>query len=196
MLLPNAPHPGGWGSWVCPFYVCTAQNVCLQCLRLKKSEKCQCEPNCIHMEWPSVYTLWQGGCLGVWCERGRGYSQTDVSVRTEKQQVCGLRSQTLTLWAFSCGLFSGQAEFKTKALSHFPCRVFFTCRLVAVASVLGILLFLLCPKPFSSCLVPSISPYLDQIFFYPYPTLADLQFPFIQLSPSPYSYLISVWKAF
>lgn len=167
-----------------------AQHRIRQCLRLK-SQKRACVTLivytcggllCVYVTAGFDRVLCRarrGKCLGGRRERGRGYSQTDVPVRTEKQKVCGLRSRTLALWACSCGLFCGLAEFKTKALSHFPCRIFFfACNLVAVASMLGIdstlFVFLLYPESSPSCLVPSTSLCLDQIFFfYLYPVLAD-----------------------
>lgn len=150
MLLPNPPHPRG--VRLLGVYI-TAQNVYFQCLKFQ-SQRNVCVTLIVYtcsglyvrtLRWGLITSSAAlAECLGVWCERDRGYSQTDVPVRTDTQKACGLKSQTSTLWAFSCGLFCGRAEFKTKVLSHFPCRVvFLTCRLVAVASMLGILLFLL-----------------------------------------------------
>lgn len=71
------------------------------------------------MQWPSLCVH----CDGVWSRPLLGCDVSEAGV-TARQMFLG---KTKSLWfgkpnidtpSISCGLFCGQAEFKTKALSH------------------------------------------------------------------------------
>lgn len=124
------PIPGG-GSWLCASHVCTAQNVCLQRLT-PKSQRNACVtliehtcsgPLCVYIVMGFGHVL----CWGVmWVRQGL---QPDRCF-WEKQKVCGLGSQTLTLRAFHVG--SSVDKLSLKPRHYHTCWVVFTCRLVVL----------------------------------------------------------------
>lgn len=122
MLLPNVPHPGGRLLGVCILCLhSTKMSVC-SAWDSKVREKGLCDPNCVHMEWPSLCVrydrVWSrpllGECLGVWCEWARGYSQTDVSVRREKQKNLWFGKPNIDTELFHVGSSVDKLSLKPK----------------------------------------------------------------------------------
>lgn len=130
---------------------------------------------CIHYNivWSRTLPAWWGKCLEVWCEGGRGYSKTDVSVKRREKQSLRFGKPNVSvpnffMWA-PLWRSSFLHELKIEAQVHHASLVRWF--LPVMWWLLGICwrglwgLRQLHPEASPSFLLPSISSDLAQAFF-------------------------------